>query len=143
MDDRTYAKLKKDPTKEIERQLTTKIKDLVKNEEMHQKLRTKIISTNSYTHQLYRLPKIHKKYIPLRPIVATIGSPTYSIEKELARIISPLRGETDSYIKNSHHFVHKLTEQDYELIVSFDVKSLFTRVPINEALEVIEEQLKN
>ena len=145
LDDKTYAKMKKDPTKEIERQLTTKIKDLVKNDEMNQKLKTKIISTNSYTPQLYGLPKIHKKDIPLRPIVASIGSPTYSIEKELARILSPLRGKTDSYIKNSHHFVHKLTEttiQDCELMVSFDVKSLFTQVPINEALEVIEEQLK-
>ena len=137
--------MKKDPTKEFERQLPTKIKDLVKNDEMNQNLKSKVISTNSYTPQLDGFPKIHKEDIPLRPIVASIGSPTYSIEKELARIISPPRGKTDSYIKNSHNFVHKLTEttiQDYELMVRFDVKSLFTEVPINEALEVIEEQLK-
>ena len=32
-----HVKLNKDPTKEIERQLIAKIKDLMKNEEMHKK----------------------------------------------------------------------------------------------------------
>ena len=90
--------------------------------------------------------KIHKPGIPLRPIVASIGSATYNLEKELARIISPLRGKTDSYVRNSKDFVQKIRDiniHDSEIMVSFDVKSLFTKVPMDEALEIIQEKLKN
>jgi len=37
--------------------------------------------------------KIHKDNNPLRPIISTIGSPTYRLAKELARTISPLAGK--------------------------------------------------
>ena len=64
--------------------------------------------------------------------------------KELTRNLTPLRGKTDSYIKISAHFVEQIKEivpQDFDVIVSFDVKSLFTTVPIDEALQVESSQL--
>ena len=90
------------------------------------------------------VPKIHKTEVPLRPIVCTIGSATYNLTKELNRILSPLVGKTDSYVKNSSHFVSSISHLNLEkndLLVSFDVKSLFTRVPINDALTIIKDRL--
>ena len=99
---------------------------------------------HSYHPQLYDLPKIHKPEVPLRPIVSSIGSPTYHLAKELTRILTPLKGKCSSNIKNSAHFVEiaTLELQETDIMVSFDVKSLFTRVPIQEALQVIEERLR-
>ena len=48
-------------------------------------------------------------------------------------------------MKNSTHFAsdaHTMEIDDGDLLVSFDVVSLFTRVPIDEALKVIEQRLK-
>ena len=92
------------------------------------------------------MPKIHKTDIPLRPIVSSIGSATYHLARELARILTPLKGQSSSYIRNSSHFVEKIQEvnlQESDRMVSFDVRSLFTKVPIQEALQVIEEKLQD
>ena len=146
LDDDFYVRISKDPTKKTERMLNEKLKELERSGELDKHLRSRFTAQHSYTPQLYGLPKIHKPDIPLRPIVASIGSATYNLEKELARIISPLRGKTDSYVRNSKDFVQKIRDiniHDSEIMVSFDVKSLFTKVPMDEALEIIQEKLKN
>ena len=95
--------------------------------------------------QLYGLPKVHKEGTPLRPIVFTIGSPTYGLAKELSRILCPLAGHTSSFVKNSNHFVQKIQDiplDELDMMVSFDVCSLFTQVPIDKAMDPISEMLE-
>ena len=86
---------------------------------------------------IYGLPKIHKPDIPLRPNVACIGSPTYNLSKF---VISPLSGQGDSFIKDSKHFGDEIKDirlSPDEILVSFDVKSLFTNIP---AVRIIFEK---
>ena len=64
--------------------------------------------------QLHGLPKVHKVGVPLRPIISTIGSPTYSLSKVLARILTPLVGHTDSFVNNSAQFVTKIRDATLE-----------------------------
>ena len=70
----------------------------------------------------------HKLERPLRPITSSIGSPVYAVSKHLVSILAPLR--KNSYtVKNSAEFVHGLKQYsiaDDEIMLSFDVKSLFT-----------------
>ena len=90
------------------------------------------------------MPKIHKVGVPLRPILSTIGLPTYDLAKWLARILSPLAGKTSSNVKNSVHFVQTVREMTFkenDWMVSFDVVSLFTRVPVDETLDEIATKL--
>lgn len=96
--------------------------------------------------QIYGLPKIHKEGMPLRPIVSAIGSPCYQLAKMLTRILSSLVGKTNSFIKNSTDFVKRVRETPVtkdDRMISFDMMSLFTNVPIAEALDTISTLLKN
>ena len=82
--------------------------------------------------------------VPLRHIVSCIVSPPYPLSKHIAKLITPLAGRTDSYIRNSEHFIESIKDvvvDGNELLVSFAVCLLFTNVPIGEAVSVIHGML--
>ena len=90
-------------------------------------------------HFFYGTVKLHKPLTPLRPVVATRGSATYNLEKHLAKILRPLVGSSERYIKDTAHLVESLKDiklVEDEILVSFDVKSLFTSIPVNETIEI-------
>ena len=145
LSDNTYKKLDKDPTAKIKRKVAKTLKKTEDKGELSKERRLFLIPHASTAPQLYGLPKVHKEGIPLRPIVSTIGSPTYGLAKELARILSPLAGRTSSFVENSTHFVKKIRNTPLDgsdLMVSFDVVSLFTKVPVEEAIGAISEMLE-
>ncbi|XP_033117319.1 uncharacterized protein LOC117117198 [Anneissia japonica] len=96
--------------------------------------------------KFYGLPKIHKVNIPLRPIVSSIDSITYSSAKFLAEILSPLVGNSIHHVVNSLEFSklikNKRVEEDEELR-SYEVTALFTSVPVDKSLEIIHTRLQN
>lgn len=143
LDNTTYRRIKGDPTTRVE----SKIKKTLKG--MEQKgidnmMRARMTTQQAKPPQIYGLPKIHKEGVPLRPIVSAIGSPTYQLAKELAKILRPLAGRSGSNIKNSSDFCRRIHEMELETddrMVSFDIVSLYTNVPIDDALEVISSML--
>ena len=64
--------------------------------------------TGAVAPKFYGLPKIHKRDIPLRPIVSSRGSINYEVAKELARILRPLVGDSPNHIKNTGDFVQQI-----------------------------------
>ena len=91
--------------------------------------------------KFYGLPKIHKPDVPLRPIVASQGSPTYNLAKYLAG--KSFVGKSEHYVVNSKKFITKIEQtklDEDEILVSFDVVSLFTNVPVDEACNIAKER---
>ena len=141
----TYKQLKKDPTATQEGRLSRKLKELEKKGEISGGLYHRLRPSVSQPPRIYGLPKTHKDGIPIRPIVCCIGAPSYQLSKHIASLISPLAGKTASHVKNSRHFVQVMADlriEEDETLVSFDVSSLFTNVPVDEAVRVIRDRLR-
>ena len=115
-----------------------------KQEKLSPNLYSLLHSSNGMTPQMYGLPKIHKPDVPLRPIVSFYSSPTYLLSKHLCRLLSPLVGNTPTHIKNSSDFSNFVKTQRLgeEILVSFDIVSLFTNGPIELAIYVAKERLQ-
>ena len=104
-----------------------------------------LYSSDGLCPRFYGLPKIYKPGIPLRPIFSFVNSPTYAISGYLARILSPVAGNTDYTVKNSCEFADFLRDKTLnacEELVSFEVVSLFTKIPVDLAVKVAEERLR-
>ena len=85
-----------------------------------------------------------RQTLPIRPIVSSIGSVSYGVAKELARIIKPLVGSTELHVNNSKEFIEEIKKiklEEGECITSYDVSALFTSIPIPSALDIINNKL--
>ena len=133
-DKQTYEELKRDPTPALQRKLNSTLLTLKK---------TNAIGTQRYYYRLrcsvpqppklYGLPKLHKPGFSMRPIVSFCGSPTYQLSKYLTTILQPLTDKSRRKLQSTEDFINatktvQITD-DYKL-VSFDVKSLFTSIPL-------------
>ena len=83
--------------------------------------------------KLYGLPKLHKPNIPIRPIVSFCRSLTYQLSKSLTNVLKPLTDEPGHKPQSTENFISAIKTiqiPDDQKVVSFDVKSLFTSIPL-------------
>ena len=76
----------------------------------------------------------------MRSIVSCIGSALYNTSRFLTDILAPLQNSNGYSISNSSQFIDKIvntTIDEDEIMVSFDVVSLFTAIPVEKACERI------
>ena len=76
------------------------VKKVIKGSSLDDKNKKLLLPTGEITPRIYGLPKIHKDGIPQRPIVNTIGSPTYELAKFVAKRLGPVVGHMESFIKD-------------------------------------------
>jgi hypothetical protein len=94
---------------------------------------------------MYGSPKIHKEGNPLRPIVDYAQTIAYKLSRDLADILQPLVGKTKYHVENSKDLVNELKSvklENDEIMISYDVVSLFTKTPIHGACQVIKRRLE-
>ena len=74
------------------------------------------------------------------------GVVSYNTAKELARILKPLVGRTIYSVQNTKDFAEQIKNIKLlpdKCIISYDVKALFTSVPIEPAIKIIQQHLEN
>ena len=141
---------RRNPTTKTELELEKILKDLKRSENLTEKEYWQLKPFDSSPATFYGLPKVHKvplvcsgdhftfdkdidHQIPLRPINSNIGSPTYQLSKYLAKLLKYLCLNNDFVVNNSKEFTEFIRHQKLEtneIIVSFDVVSLFTSIPV-------------
>ena len=140
-----FLKLDRDPTKTIENKIQRAIRG-IKSKLPDDKYKL-LYPTGSIPGRFYGTAKIHKlkeddyhvDNLPIRPIVSNIGTASYQLAKYLAQLLRPL--SISSYtVSNSKEFIscfkNEIQPINYKLI-SFDVVSLFTNVPLDFTIDLI------
>ena len=93
----------------------------------------------------YLLPKIHKQHNPGRPIVNGIGSVTEKISAYVDTFLRKYTPRIPSYTKDTTHFLNTLKHleiQNTDLLVTIDVKSLYTNIPHIEGMAAITRMIE-
>ena len=123
LDEHAYRRISCNPTTHIEKQVSEAVfqQGLI-TDSVYKRINPQF----SYPPQMYGLPKTNKANVPMRPIVAAVGSPMHELAKELVKILSPFLAKTSSFVKNSSDFANESGTSD--IIVSFDFVSFFTIV---------------
>ena len=145
LDQPTYNTLADDPTTKYKNRLISLLKTIKSEGGIDETVYKKLYPTGAGTPKFYGLPKVHKAGVPLRPIVSSIGAVTYETSKELSKILKPLVGQSPYHVHNNQEFLHQLQEQKLgpeDIIMSYDVKALFTSVPIQPSIDIITKLLE-
>ena len=77
--------------------------------------------------------------LPRRPIVSNTGTASYYLANHLANILAPL-SKSEYTVQTTEDFVNFIKPQKIpsnHQLISFDVASLFTNVPIDPTIDII------
>ena len=142
-----YVELSYDPTKQHEEIINETIKTFNKVKLLPEQLGKNLLQNNSKTPNMYFLPKIHKTNNPGRPIVSSIGSPTAKISHFVDIHLEKIVNEIKSHIKDTTDFINKIETitdlPENTILVTMDVKSLFTNIPNTEGINAVAKALEN
>lgn len=144
-DTNTYEKINRDPTSKFQK-LANDLFAQLNNEGLITKQQlTRFKCHNAVSPKLYCLRKTHKDGLHLRPVVSCVSSPGYNIAKYLHSVLNPITTTFHYNICDSFHLVEtikNLKVPDDYVLVSLDVVSLFTNIPKNLVINIIEESYK-
>jgi len=139
-DDReTYELIAKDPIKKLTKDIGSLLGRWKSKGYISKTIYNSVfLCSDGNLPRAYGLPKVHKPGFVFRVIISSIDNPTYKLAKFLHKIISKNISKPRSHIENSFQLTKELNrvtiDSDYDLI-SLDVISLFTNIPISLALE--------
>ena len=137
-----------DFTASIESAFQRRLKRLLDDKVISLKVYEAIRPTGSQRPLLYGLPKTHKQGIPLRPILSMVNSPQHPLAKWCTDLLQPVLLKFSKHtVTDSFEFATLIRESRPPstgcFMCSYDVKSLFTNVPLRETLNICVEQLYN
>ncbi|XP_076047252.1 uncharacterized protein LOC143028763 [Oratosquilla oratoria] len=135
-DTQTYTIVPQDPTKKVQAKVERELKELREKRIINDDEWKKMRPGDSTIPKIYGLPKVYKEVIPLRPIVAFRNSPTYHLASYLAKLLRPLVTKSPHMLQNSADFIERIKGLNLrrgDVLVSFDVQSMFTSIPRNLA----------
>lgn len=136
-----YKQIKKDPTSTVQNNTNKLIHENFVMQNIDKKTCTFLKTYNGIAPRFFGQPKYHKEGTPLRPVISTIGSPTYNLSKHISQILTSAYNTNNTYYtEDTYTFVkfinNKTIQSNYEL-VSFDVISLFNNITLQDTIEAI------
>ena len=102
-----------------------------------------LLPSGSVPGRLYGKAKIHKTGCPLRPVTSMVNTPEYKLAKWLDSLIKPYIPDRYS-LSSTSSFIDRIKElkpNNDAKLVSFDVTSLFTNVPVDLVIDDIANKL--
>ena len=144
LNNKQFRKLHKDPTKNIEMKIQRAVRK-IKNK-LSPKKYLNIYPTGSSPGKFYGTAKKYKltptgttDNLPIHPIISNIGTASYQLAKYLAKLLSPL-SKSEYTVDNNVEFINNIKSEKVPTghsFISFDVKSLFTNVPMDYTINII------
>ena len=143
-----FEKLNENPTLKREASLQRflrKMKQIFFNENEYHKL----YSSGSAPACIYGTPKMHKfppsdSFPTLCPIVSSIGTFNYNLARFFCDLFSPLV-PNDYSCKDTFCFVSQIKNANIskKFLVSYDVTSIFTNIPLQETIDIATNLIFN
>ncbi|XP_072380742.1 uncharacterized protein [Diabrotica undecimpunctata] len=142
-DDHYYKPLSRDPTPTFTTKINNFITNLKKDKLLDQNIAKLLHSYNGYAPRFYCLPKIHKPQLCMRPIVSSINAPNGNIVNFLTNILTKAYDADNQFnITDSFKFANFIIDfklHEGYMLVSFDVISLFSNLPLSVVLTSIHK----
>ena len=138
-----FKQVDSDPTKTLESKVQGSLRKLKSKLSPYEC--KKLYPTGSSPGKFYGTTKLHKlpangkiDNLPIRPIVSNINTAAYQLAKRLSKVLSPMR-ESEHNIKSTNDFIWQIKKESIPAgyLVSSDVKSLFTNVPLDRTIDII------
>lgn len=142
-----YQSLDRDRTLDLSDRIATVLNNMRTDKEIDKKCFEYLIPSKPRPGRFYLLPKIHKGKLPPpgRPIISAIGSPSEKISEFVDFFLQPLLCSIPSYVKDTGHFVHLINKlgplPENTILVTLDVTSLYTNIPLPEAERAVARAL--
>ena len=101
---------------------------------------------NPKTPKLSTFPKLHKEGIPGRPVIDSMNCHSMQISKYVDYHLQPEVIKLKSYTRDSTDTINKISQlqdktKETDILVSMDVRSLYTNIPNNEGLQAVTDAL--
>ena len=141
-----YQLLKKDPTAKIKAKTLKQLKVLKENKFIDNKLYYYLNPTHLLAPRFYGQPKMYKPGVFIHPLVSYTGYPLRNLNKYIANILKAYVKDKNNNAMNSNTFsnyIRNVPIEDDKTMVSFDVTSLYTNIPIIDTLNIIKDYVNN
>ena len=143
-DPTTYRKACKDNAITKSKLFIKEVRSILKDCGKAGKKLIRLLPQNPRIPSMRGLPKLHKPGIPMRPITNGTGSAPHDLASKLAKFLTETLGSISGcHLKNSTDLINRLKNRKLrnKKLLGLDVVSLFTKVPIEEALAAARRAL--
>ena len=126
----------------IERDINKELLGMRKKDEISENHYTRTRSTGGQPARLYGLVNVHKENTPIRPVFSLPGSSYCNLNTVLAKFFKKIEGaniETNSL--DAREILESTNLELNENLISLDKKSLYTNVPLKEAIDIAPRKL--
>ena len=120
------------------------MKTLIEEEKVSEELYEELVPRGIQPARLYGLAKVHKKNIPDRPVLSVPGSAYHNIAEYVAKCLKNVpQCKINASSKEICDRLKDVVSEEDEEVISYDVVSLYTNVPVLEAITVCADLLYN